>query len=119
MQPMLNLLSVKLKASFRGTRDTSTEERPMKSSWIAKRNLRLGGGEEANFNRLHDHLYPVSGNDATLFSLNTRTETYIEGPGGRDDLEMNDMEHHQREPLEPHSSIAVTKAWDVSSKTPE
>ena len=106
---MLNLLAAKLKASLKGTRDTPTAERPMKSSRVGKRNLRFRGGEEANFNRLHEHLYPVSENDMTLLSLDTRTE----------DLEMNDLEHLQREALEPHSSIAVTKAWNVSSKTPE
>ena len=110
------MLSVKLKASFRGTK--YTEERPMKSSWIAKRNLRFGGAEEADFDSLDDHFYPVSENDAMRLSLNTRTETCMAGPGGREDLEMedlkmNDLEHHQRE---PHSSIAVTKAWTVSSK---
>lgn len=119
MQPMLNLLSAKLKTSLRGTRDTPTAERPTKSSIIGIRNLRFGGGEEANFNRLHDHLYPVSENDTTLLSLNTRTETHIARYGGREDVEMNHLEHLQREPLEPHSSIAVTKAWSVSSKAPE
>ena len=48
-----------------------------------------------------DHSYPVSENDATRLSPNTRTETYIAGPGGRKDLEtddlemkMDDLEHH-------------------------
>ena len=119
MQPMLNLLSAKLKASLKGTRDTPTAERPMKSSRLGRRNLRFRGGEEANFNRLHEHLYPVSESDMTLLSLDTRTETHIVGSGRREDLEMNDLEHLQREALEPHSSIAVTKAWNVSSKAPE
>lgn len=119
MQPMLNLLSTKLKESLRGTRDNFSDGRPTKSSRTARRNVRFGGGEEAKFDRLQEHLFPISDNDTTLLSFSTRTENHVAGPVGKEDLEMNDLEHLHREPVESQGSIAVTKAWKVSSTAPE
>lgn len=131
MQPVLKNLTRIIKSTFSrsfGTHNTTSRlwSPPSSSAAAAaakgKRNPGFGGSAEAKFNRLHDHLYPLASTHQlsydgtnTTTTTGTGTQNTAERAGSADAVvvEMDDL---QREATQPHSAIAVTRAWEVSSK---
>lgn len=113
MQPVLTNLTQKIRSTFSRYGTNSTSDQRLGWSSKGHRNPKFGGSgsEEAKFNRLRDHLYPLA--STQLPYEGTTTQTTVEGTGSGDVVvEMDDL---QQDATQPHSAIAVTRAWKVSS----
>lgn len=119
MQPVLKNLTRIIKSTFSRSGGSNTTSPLWSSPPKAKGqrgNPRFGASDEAKFNRLHDHLYPLASSTHQLSyeGAAATTRNTAERAGSGDVLvEMDDL---QREATQPHSAIAVTRAWEVSSK---
>ena len=112
LKPAIGTLTLMVKSTFsRSSINSATDKR---SGWSSKEQHgpRFGGSlsQEAKLDRLHDHSYPL----AMMSFEGTTTQNSVEGPGSGEVVsEMDDL---QQDETQPHSAIAVTRAWDVSSK---
>jgi len=114
LQPVATAIATKIKSTFTGSGSESTTLN-QGSEWNPKkqtRNFQFAGSERTQFQRLQDHLYPMSATGNTLTSFALRTENEIEG--GLELKVMRDVEHGV---VKPDSAIAVTSAWNVSSNS--
>lgn len=108
---MGNLRQVVKSTFSRSSINSATGRR---SGWSSKEqhgpNFSGSHSQKAKLDRLHDHSYPL----ALISFEGTTTQNTVEGPeSGGGVSEMDDL---QRDEVQPHSAIAVTRAWDVSSK---
>ena len=121
LQPVLSIISSKVKSTFTRTSNAALKGRQQWSSKQTQRNFRFPGSEGAQFKRLHDRLYPLSATGTTQFSYGDVTENHIRGPGEseRSATELDDLsQSRQVQTSQPHNAISVTKMWNVSSSSP-
>jgi len=129
MQPILTRLSQIIKLTF--SRSSSPHSRTNKFSrqrfaWSSKgrrqRQQVFGtsnGGSDleagAKFKQLHDHLYPLASTEISYGGNTSTNSPCYDNNFGSGDVVV-EMDELAQDPIQPHSAIAVTRAWDVSSK---
>ncbi|KAL8947423.1 MAG: hypothetical protein Q9222_006291 [Ikaeria aurantiellina] len=114
MQPVLKTLPQLVKSVFsRSSTHHSSSKRPM---WPSKdqRIPRFGGDgdpEDAKFKRLYDHVYPLGSTQLPYEGGSTQNTIESTREAGRQ-IELEDLPPNA---TQPHSAIAVTRAWEVSA----